>query len=225
MWNRTRPFSFYLLRNNGGRRGFSTPAAKGNVSPSIYKFFERAFRYSRDGFYIAVVVGGLTICGTVLFTVVKELFVSNSVKNLVETCNAKIMADPVLQSRLGEPLRFEYCSGQRIPVSIIIQDEVGVKMQCQYKVFGTKDSGIVQVEFIQDPHKDASPSFLDPFRAYLPSAVNQIFAKDVTWTDYYIFVTTNSGFNHYTLKPPSLKAPESRSWLVRSLSWIFSGFS
>ena len=107
------------------------------VSPTIQKFFQKSYKFTRDAFYLGIVVGALTVCGTVLFTIGKELWLENSLKNLVDKSNLKISSDPYVENKLGSPLRFEYGSSARIPAGMIsIDEETNLeKMSCQYVVY------------------------------------------------------------------------------------------
>ena len=227
-WRRLLKANFYLLNTKGHYTKYfstlNTSSKPGKVSPTIQKFFQKSYNLTKDIFYLGVVVGAFTVCGTVLFTIGKELWLENSLRNLVEKSNSKISSDSYVEDKLGSPLRFEYGSGARMPAAMIsIDGETNLeKTICQYLVTGSRDKAFVQAEYINMASLDESAVDSPSESPFSWIYNNGLLRKSPIWKEHCVVLTSKSGAKYFVVPPPRSLSVEKQNIFQKSLAWIFS---
>ncbi|XP_023333362.1 mitochondrial import inner membrane translocase subunit Tim21 [Eurytemora carolleeae] len=128
-------------------------------------FKEKAKDNAKTASYGAVIVVGIGVTGVIAYTVLNELFSSNSPNALYEKASTQCMKHPKVQDMLGEPIKAygeESRRGRRNRVShIVYQDEQGRKgVRVQFYLQGRRNRGIAQLDAREDASGKMQTRFL-----------------------------------------------------------------
>lgn len=115
--------------------------------------------------YGMVIVVGIGVTGVIAYTVLNELFSSNSPNALYEAAATQCKEHPKVQDMLGEPIKAygeESRRGRRNRVShLVYQDEDGRKgVRVQFYLQGRRNRGIAQLDAREDSSGKMQTRFL-----------------------------------------------------------------
>jgi len=118
-------------------------------------FAEKAKSNAKTGGYGLVIIAGLGVIGTVVATILKELFSSNSANSLYDKAVQDCISDNRVQDKLGEPVKAfgeESRRGRRNRVSQMkYQDNLGRKgIRIQFYLQGVRNRATVELDARED---------------------------------------------------------------------------
>eukprot|EP00088_Acartia_fossae_P069456 TRINITY_DN9074_c0_g1_i13.p1 TRINITY_DN9074_c0_g1~~TRINITY_DN9074_c0_g1_i13.p1 ORF type:complete len:246 (-),score=28.17 TRINITY_DN9074_c0_g1_i13:440-1177(-) len=127
-------------------------------------FAEKTKDSARTGFYGIVIVAGVIATAVIAYTVLNELFSSNSPNALYDKAAKLCVEHPKVQDMLGEPIKVYGEEGnrrRRNRVShLFYQDETGRKgIRIQFYLQGVRNRGVAQL----DAREDSSGTFQTRF--------------------------------------------------------------
>merc|ERR1719367_975921 len=126
---------------------------------------EKAKEGAKTASYSLVILAGLGMCGTVFYTVFRELFSSNSANSLYDKAVADCLAHEKLADMLGEPIKAfgeENRRHRRNHVAkkhyVDPQGRKGVRLQ--FYLQGVRNKGTVQLDAREDSGGQMQTRFL-----------------------------------------------------------------
>jgi len=118
-------------------------------------FAEKAKSNAKTGGYGLVIIAGLGVIGTIVATILKELFSSNSANSLYDKAVLDCISDNRVQDKLGEPVKAfgeETRRGRRNRVSQMkYQDNNGRNgIRIQFYLQGVRNRATVELDARED---------------------------------------------------------------------------
>jgi len=126
---------------------------------------EKAKDNAATASYGIVIVVGVAITGYIAFTVLNELFSSDSPNSMYEKAAQLCIEHPKVQDMLGEPIKYfgeETRRGRRTRVPhLFYQDENGRKgIRIQFYLQGIRNRGVAQLDAREDSNGHFQTRFL-----------------------------------------------------------------
>jgi len=134
------------------------------LSTNFKEKAEKAKDNAKTASYGMVIVVGVAITGYIAYTILSELFSSNSPNAMYEKAAKLCISHPKVQDMLGEPIKVygeESRRGRRNRVThLFYQDETGRKgLRIQFYLQGCRNRGVAQL----DAREDSSGHFQTRF--------------------------------------------------------------
>jgi len=152
-------------RNKGATKTLVESSSQQSSNQLQTSFAEKTKENAKTASYGLVIVVGVGVTGVIAYTVLNELFSSNSPNALYEKAATLCKEHPKVQDMLGEPIKAfgeESRRGRRNRVSsLTYQDEQGRKgVRLQFYLQGRRNRGIAQLDAREDASGKMQTRFL-----------------------------------------------------------------
>ncbi|KAJ6645927.1 Mitochondrial import inner membrane translocase subunit Tim21 [Pseudolycoriella hygida] len=137
----------YAERKSGA---LATAQERTNVSTDVKPIGERIKENTKTGMYTGVIILGVGVTGALFYTILKELWSSNSPNNIYSAALDRCVNDTRIQDQLGAPIKGygeESRRGRRQRVAHTIFERNGVPhIQMQFYIQGIRNKATVHLE-------------------------------------------------------------------------------
>jgi len=143
------------LRNYAEKKSkaIATAFERTDVSTDVKPIGERIKENTKTASYMGVIVLGVSITGALFYTILKELWSSNSPNNIYSAALERCVNDPRIQDQLGAPIKGfgeETRRRRRQHVAHTVFERNGVlHMRMQFYIQGIRNKATVHLEMKQ----------------------------------------------------------------------------
>lgn len=143
------------IRNYAEKKpaAIATAKQRTDISTDVKPMGERIKENTKTASYMGVIVLGVGVTGALFYTVLKELWSSNSPNNVYSAALDRCVNDPRIQDQLGAPIKGfgeETRRGRRQHVAHTVFERNGIPhMRMQFYIQGIRNKATVHLEMIQ----------------------------------------------------------------------------